>query len=63
VADTRTTAREEILREANRARRGHSWRVFYARHLNQAVFRCRQRDLVAPDVLTAAGFHEVRARA
>ena len=57
------TARSEILaaanKGANRAFTGSSYRM---RHIQEAVFRCRQFQLVKPQVLEAAGFNPKRTR-
>lgn len=52
-------ARVQIIEAAN-ATRNIALEPFTARHINQAVFKCRQRGLVEPDVLTAAGFRSKR---
>ncbi len=52
----RIVARHRILRAANKKTR-NSRKVFAMRNINEAVFRCRQRRLVEPGVLTTAGFN------
>lgn len=58
----RTAARGQILDAANRhiAHQGLSGRTLSARHLNRAVFICRQHQLVPGKVLVAAGFNATR---
>lgn len=53
--DDRRKARREILHAANRASKGWG-RILGPRQIQQAVFRCRQRGLVAPSVYERAGF-------
>ena len=57
LKEARRNARAEILRVANI---GRAWPLglpdFTGRHIQQAVFKCRQRGLVSAGVLRAAGF-------
>jgi hypothetical protein len=51
----RIAARHMILDLANTAKI-FTRRTLYMKHINQAVFRCRQRGLVGPELLETAGF-------
>ena len=55
-------AREKILMAANRHRIFNSTKVMTMRHIQRAVFRCRQHKLVSPEILEAAGFNPTRKR-
>lgn len=73
ITYTRAEARQRILAAANAHRQRRNLKAplrmhgylfmlppYTARHLQQAVHVCRQRLLVSPDVLVAAGFRGVR---
>jgi hypothetical protein len=53
---SRSAARKEILAAANRARREPTTPTLYMRHIERAVFRCRQRRLVSDPTLLDAGY-------
>jgi len=55
-------AREKILMAANRHRIFNSTKIMTMRHIQRAVFRCRQHKLVSSEVLEAAGFNPTRKR-
>lgn len=55
---TKEKARERILKEANKA----SVRKLTAKHLQHAVFICRQNELVTPLTLERAGFNAKRRK-
>lgn len=57
----RATARWKILNAANTDRPTHLT-PFTMRTIQHAVFKCRQRALVKPMVLAAAGYRGQRAR-
>lgn len=60
--NTRKQARDQIIAAANAERSRRSMVLgnldpFEKRHLQRAVFKCRQFRLVSDDVLIAAGFN------
>ena len=56
---TKQEARRKIIEASNRLRI-NSALVHTTKHIDQAVFRVRQKDAVTSDVLVAAGFKAVR---
>ena len=56
---TKSEARNHIINTSNELR-VNSALVHTARHINQAVFRVRQKQAVSAAVLGAAGFKAVR---
>lgn len=56
---SREAARARIIDAANAA---SERRRYSMRHIQQAVFHCRQRKLVTPLTLERAGFRATRAR-
>jgi hypothetical protein len=56
--EKRVEARRKILHAANKAIvKGRRTVPLNARQIQRAVFVCRQRGLVKPDVLVAAGYN------
>lgn len=53
----RREARNQILEAANKRLRKDRQEPLNARQIQQAVFMCRQRLLVKPTVLVAAGYN------
>jgi hypothetical protein len=62
--DARKDARWQIIQAANRHKLSfrRNPRLFGMRQLQQAVFMARQRNLVGPHTLDAAGFRPARSR-
>ena len=57
---TKSEARKHIIKTSNELR-VNSALVHTAKHINQAVFRVRQKQAVSAAVLAAAGFKAVSA--
>jgi len=60
----RTTARWKIIQAANKykLRMRFRPRLFGMKQIHQAVFICRQRKLVKPELLEQAGFNGTKAK-
>ena len=56
MLDSMKKARWEILNKANK-RRDPRRGKYRMRHIQRAVFMCRQHKLVSPETIKAAGFN------